>query len=80
MGDFGRDRVQSHIILIYAGVYILVENGYLFPPPPSEIYIFSPKKQRDFRAIIDFGENRYWKLLNSIFSFTGIVYLYFFRK
>ncbi len=34
-----------------AGVYILVENGYLFPPP-SEIYIFSPKKQRDFRATL----------------------------
>jgi hypothetical protein len=22
------------------------------PPPPSEIYIFSPKKQRDFRATL----------------------------
>ncbi len=25
------------------GVYILVENGYLFPPHPSEIYIFPQK-------------------------------------
>jgi hypothetical protein len=36
---------------IRTGVYILVRNGYLFPPPP-EIYIFSPKKQRDFRATL----------------------------
>jgi hypothetical protein len=38
-------------VLWLPGVYILVENGYLFPPP-SEIYIFSPKKQRDFRATL----------------------------
>jgi hypothetical protein len=24
----------------------------IYPPPPSEIYIFSPKKQRDFRATL----------------------------
>ncbi len=32
---------------VWAGVYILVENGYLFPPP-SEIYIFSPKNSMIF--------------------------------
>jgi hypothetical protein len=41
----GKHAVQS------AGVYILVEKGYLFPPP-SEIYIFSPKKQCDLRATL----------------------------
>jgi len=46
----GGGKVAGGMVL-RAGVYILVENGYLFPPP-SEIYIFSPKKQRDFRATL----------------------------
>jgi hypothetical protein len=38
-------------VLCSALVYILVENGYL-SPPPLKIYIFSQKKQRDFRATL----------------------------
>jgi hypothetical protein len=34
------------------GVYILFENGYLFPPPSLGNLYFFPKKQRDFRATL----------------------------
>jgi len=38
----GGGKVAGGMVL-RAGVYILVENGYLFPP--SEIYIFPPSTQ-----------------------------------
>ncbi len=36
----------------------------IYSPPPSEIYIFSPKKQRDFRATLPTTKSvnyRFWR-------------------
>jgi hypothetical protein len=46
------NHVVLHRPLYDAGVYILVENGYLFPPPPLGNIYFFPLKQRDFRATL----------------------------
>ncbi len=53
----------------------------IYPPPPWKSIFFPPKTacsiaDHKIAQIIVFRKNRYWKLPNSIFSFTGIVYLY----
>ncbi len=42
----------KYVPVAVSGVYILVVNGYLFPPPPLRNLYFFPLKQRDFRATL----------------------------
>ncbi len=42
VSDF-QDANKKKVFFEFAGVYILVENGYLFPPPLGNLYFF-PKK------------------------------------
>jgi hypothetical protein len=42
----------QYLQALRAGVYFLVENGYLFPSPPHRKSNYFPLKQRDFRAIL----------------------------
>ncbi len=38
----------QHSFINYPGVYISVRKRYLFPPPPSKNYIFSPSRDTSF--------------------------------
>jgi hypothetical protein len=51
---FKQRYLRDNILNEYPGVYILVENGYLFPPPPLGNLYFFPKKTAWFsRNIAD---------------------------
>jgi hypothetical protein len=50
-GSGSATLIKSFTICTNRGLYFGRKRIFI-PPPPSEIYIFSPKKQRDFRATL----------------------------